>query len=110
MTASSIPAWFLLPGENAQSEYEMLRSHLLEHGRMPYSLAAARFARRGLAGLISWPSGERDFRAEVSGARRPAWTPHHDPRLDVLAAVFEVLLDVADHLEPKNDQWQRWAR
>ncbi|MCX4564444.1 hypothetical protein OHA02_50825 [Streptomyces phaeochromogenes] len=105
----SRPGWFPLPGEDAQAEYEMLRSHVLERGRMPSSLAAARFARRGLAGLISWPAGETDFRAELSGARRPAWTPHHDPRTDALAAVFAVLLEAADRLDFGDDQAWRWV-
>ena len=52
------------------------------HGRLPDSLAAARFARRGVAGLIAWPSAEPVFVAELLGAARPAWTPHDDPRLD----------------------------
>ncbi|MGW7410163.1 hypothetical protein ACWGI9_41925 [Streptomyces sp. NPDC054833] len=110
MTASSGQGWFPLPGERSQAEYEMLRSHILEHGRMPSSLAAARFARCGLAGLVSWPAGEADFRAELSGARRPAWTPHHDPRLDTLAAVFVVLLDAADRLDLGRDPAWRWVR
>jgi hypothetical protein len=28
----------------------------------------------------------------VLGAQRPAWTPHTDPRLDALAASYELLL------------------
>ncbi|WP_371666455.1 hypothetical protein OG985_47810 [Streptomyces sp. NBC_00289] len=110
MTTSSGQGWFPLPGEHAQAEYELLRSHVLEHSRMPSSLAAARFARRGLVGLISWPAGETDFMAELSGARRPAWTPHHDPRMDVLAAVFAVLLEAADRLGFGSDQAWRWVR
>ncbi|MEU9057236.1 hypothetical protein AB0D37_44050 [Streptomyces sp. NPDC048384] len=102
--------WFVLPGEHAQAEYEMLRHHVLQHGRMPSSLAAARFARRGLAGLISWPAGEPDFRAELLGGRRPAWTPHHDPRLDTLAAAFAMLLDAADRLGLGSDSVWRWVR
>jgi len=42
---------FWLPFEAAQVDYEPLRAHLLEHGALPDDLAAARFGRRGLAGL-----------------------------------------------------------
>jgi hypothetical protein len=79
-------------GEAAQADYEVIRAHLLGTGELPASLAAARFARRGLAGLIAWPAAEPSFTAELAGARRPAWSPHSDPRLDALAAGFAVLL------------------
>jgi len=79
-------------GEAAQADYEVIRAHLLGTGELPVSLAAARFARRGLAGLIAWPAAEPSFTAELAGARRPAWSPHADPRLDALAAGFAVLL------------------
>src|SRR6266550_4455741 len=46
---------FWPPAEAAQADYETLRAHLLGHGVLPDDLAAARFARRGLAGLITWP-------------------------------------------------------
>lgn len=55
-------------------------------------LAAARFSRRGLAGLIAWPSTEPVYTAAVVGAQRPAWTPYVDPRLEVLAASYELIL------------------
>ncbi|WP_037599637.1 hypothetical protein [Streptacidiphilus rugosus] len=102
--------WFDRPGEPAQSEYEVLRAHVIEHGRLPSSLAAARFARRGLAGLIEWPQGERAWRAELLGARRPGWSPHHDARVDALAAVFAVLLEAAGRLDARSEWWGRWAR
>jgi len=79
-------------GEAAQADYEVIRAHLLAAGKLPASLSAARFARRGLAGLIAWPAAEPSFTAELAGARRPAWSPHADPRLDALAAGFAVLL------------------
>ncbi|MDJ0385828.1 hypothetical protein [Streptomyces sp. G-G2] len=112
MTAAVVSGrdWFPLPGKDAQAEYEMLRNHVLEYGQMPSSLAAARFARRGLAGLIVWPRGETVFRAELSGARRPGWTPHHDPRQDALAGAFAVLLDAADRLGHECDETGRWVR
>ena len=83
-------------GEAAQADYEALRAHVLGHGALPEALAAARFARRGLAGLIAWPAAEPVFAAELLGAARPPWTPHADPRLDALAAGFAFLLDAAD--------------
>lgn len=81
--------------EPAQIDYEMLRAHVLEYDRLPDDLAAARFARRGLAGLITWPVSEPVFAAELRGAARPAWSPHADPRVDALAAGYQFLLDAA---------------
>ena len=66
---------------------------MLATGAMPDSLIAARFARRGLPGLIAWPSAEPVFDAALLGAPRPPWTPHDDPRLDALAAGFALLLN-----------------
>lgn len=86
---------FWPPAEAAQADYEMLRAHVLEHAALPGGLAAARFARRGLAGLIAWPVAEPDFRAQLSGAARPPWTPHADPRDDALAAGYQFLLGAA---------------
>jgi hypothetical protein len=89
---------FWPPGEAAQADYEMLRAHVLEHAGLPAGLAAARFARRGLAGLIAWPAAEPDFRAELAGAARPPWTPRADPREQALAAGYQFLLDAAGAL------------
>lgn len=72
--------------EPAQIDYEALRAHVLTHDRLGDDLAAARFARRGLAGLISWPVSDPVFAAELAGAARPPWSPHADPRLGALAA------------------------
>jgi len=85
-------------GEAAQANYEALRAHVLTTGTapdgvVPDSLIAARFARRGLPGLIAWPSAEPVFDAALLGAPRPPWTPHDDPRLDALAAGFALLLN-----------------
>ena len=91
MTARS----FWPPAEASQVDYEILRRHLLDHGRLPDGLSAARFARRGVAGLIAWPSAEPVFVAELFGAARPAWTPHADPRMSALAAGYQFLLDTA---------------
>lgn len=90
---------FWPPIEAPQVDYETLRAHALEPGGQPQGLAAARFARRGLAGLIAWPAAEPVFVAELTGAARPAWTPHHDPRVAALAAGYEFLLDAAAHVD-----------
>ena len=84
---------FWPPAEAAQADYEKLRAHLLNHGVLPDDLAAARFARRGLAGLISWPASEPVFAAELAGAARAAWSPYADERISALAAGFQFLLD-----------------
>ena len=86
---------FWPPGEAAQADYELLRCCVLQAGRLPAGPAAARFARRGLAGLIAWPAAEPDFRAELAGAARPPWTPAADPREQALAAAYRFLLDAA---------------
>ncbi len=86
---------FWPPLEAAQVDYETLRAHVLAPCGAPEGLAAARFARRGLAGLIAWPSAEPVFIAELLAAARPAWTPYEDPRVAALAAGYEFLLDLA---------------
>jgi hypothetical protein len=83
------------PLEAAQVDYETLRAHVLEHSALPVGVAAVRFTRRGLAGLIAWPSAEPVFVAELRAAARPAWTPREDPRMAALAAGYEFLLDLA---------------
>lgn len=82
--------------EAAQSDYEMLREAVLGGGRV-VTLAAGRFERRGLAGLIAWPASEPVFAARLAGAVRPPWTPHADPRLEALAAGYELLLAPPDN-------------
>jgi hypothetical protein len=86
---------FWPPIEAAQVDYETLRANALGSSGWPEGLAAARFARRGLAGLITWPTAEPVFVAELLAAARPAWTPHEDPRVAALAAGYEFLLDAA---------------
>lgn len=77
--------------EAAQADYETLRQAVLANEET-LSIAAGRFERRGLAGLIAWPNAEPVFTVSVVGAARPPWSPHDDPRVDVLAAGFELLL------------------
>ena len=82
-------------GEGAQTDYEALRGAVLR-GDPLQTLAAARFRRRGLAGLIAWPVAEPVYAATVHGAPRMPWTPHADPRLDALAAGYELVLGLRD--------------
>ena len=78
-------------GEAAQADYETLREAVLS-GQPLQSLTAARFGRRGLAGLIAWPVAEPMYAAVMVGAERARWSPYTDPRLDALAASYELLL------------------
>jgi len=79
-------------GEAAQADYEGLREVAVAGGGTLTIAAAARFERRGLAGLIAWPATEPVFAASLVGARRPPWTPHIDPRLEALAAGYGLIL------------------
>lgn len=81
-------------GEASQADYEVLREAALA-GSTPLSIAAGRFERRGLAGLVAWPASEPVFSARLVGAARPPWTPHSDPRAEALAGGFELLLRCA---------------
>jgi hypothetical protein len=80
--------------EAAQANYEALREAVLS-GQSMQSLTAGRFARRGLAGLIVWPAAEPVYEAVMVGAARAPWTPYADPRLEALAAGYELILRVA---------------
>ena len=82
-----------------QVDYEALRAHLLEHGALPDDLAAARFGRRVLAGLIAWPVGQPVFVGELIGASRPAWSPYVDARVSALASGYQFLLESAATLQ-----------
>ncbi|HET7518767.1 MAG TPA: hypothetical protein VFN05_13980 [Actinomycetes bacterium] len=78
-------------GEAAQADYETLRAAVLA-GTPLLGAAAARFERCGLAGLITHPTAEPTFTATLRGAHRPAWSPHADPRVDALAAGYQLIL------------------
>jgi hypothetical protein len=82
--------------EAAQADYERLREAVLAMGRLPDDLASARFARRGLAGLIAGPAAKPVFDAVVVGAARPRWSPYSDPRTQTAAAVYRLLVGWAD--------------
>jgi hypothetical protein len=89
--------------EAAQADYESLRSAVLV-GTPPVGMAAARFARRGLAGIISWPASEPVFEAILVGGQRGRWSPHVDARLDALAAGYALLIgDVRGRREDLNE-------
>lgn len=77
--------------EASQADYEALRAVAVAGGAS-VGVAAGRFARRGLCGLIAWPVSEPLFVAALTGAVRPPWTPHVDPRTERLAAGYELLL------------------
>jgi len=77
--------------EQSQADYEALREAVLSRTPLE-SLSAARFGRRGLAGLIAWPRAEPIYAAVVLGADRPPWTPYGDPRVEVLADSYELIL------------------
>jgi hypothetical protein len=89
---------FWPPSEAAQVDYETLRAQTLDDAEPPEGLTAARFYRRGLAGLIAWPAAEPVFLPEMVGAQRPPWTPHLDPRVSALGAGYQFLLEVAVEL------------
>jgi hypothetical protein len=78
--------------EPAQADYESLRMIVLGGGRLDDLLSARRFARRGLAGLISWPQAEPAYLGSVIGAARPPWSGSEDPREAQLAEVFAFML------------------
>lgn len=78
--------------EAAQADYERLRQAALGAEQDASELARARFARRGLAGLIAWPTAEPVWLGELVGADRPAWCGADDPRLGALCAVYSFLL------------------
>ncbi|MBV9338530.1 MAG: hypothetical protein JO243_21790 [Solirubrobacterales bacterium] len=67
---------------------------MLAGGELGEILAARRFARRGLSGLISWSSAEPAYLGSVIGARRPVWCGGQDPRGRQLRDTYAFLLDV----------------
>ena len=79
-------------GEAAQADYEALRAAALAGAPPRDELAAARLARRGLGGLIAWPSSEPVYLGAVIGARRPPWSGHEDPREAALGEVYGFLV------------------
>ena len=80
--------------EASQADYEALREAVLS-GEPMQSLTAARFGRRGLAGLIAWPRAEPAYTATIVGAEHAPWMPYADARLDALADGYELLLQIS---------------
>jgi len=78
--------------EAAQADYEQLRATVLASGELGDLLAARRFERRGLAGLIAWPSAEPAYGGSVIGGQRPAWCGAEDPREAHLCDTYVFLL------------------
>lgn len=78
--------------EAAQADYEALRAAALAGEAPRDELAAARFARRGLAGVIAWPRAEPVYLGELVGAQRPAWSGAEDLRETVLGEVYGLLV------------------
>jgi hypothetical protein len=78
--------------EPAQADYEQLRELVLTGGGLGGLLAARRFERRGLAGLISWPASEPAYLGSVIGASRPPWCGAEDPRDGYLSDTYAYLL------------------
>jgi len=85
---------FWPPGEPAQVDYESLRAAVL-FGTPLGTPAALRFARQGLRSVIAHPVAEEVFSGVLIGAVRPPFTPHADPRLELLAASYTLLLEAA---------------
>ena len=65
---------------------------MLAGGELGEVLAARRFVRRGLAGLISWPQAEPAYLGSVIGAGRPPWCGREDPREQQLHDTYGFLL------------------
>lgn len=78
-------------GEAAQADYETLREAALA-GTAVCHPSVRRFQRAGLAGLIVAPAARPIFVASVTGAARPPWSPYADPRVEALAAGYELLV------------------
>jgi hypothetical protein len=78
--------------EAAQADYEALRAAALAGERPRDELVAARFARRGLAGVIAWPRAEPAYLGALVGAHRPPWSGAEDPREAALGEVYGFLV------------------
>ena len=78
--------------EPAQADYEQLREIVLAGGELGELLAARRFERRGLAGLISWPSAEPAYPGLGDRRAAPAVVRTEDPRERYLCDTYAFLL------------------
>jgi hypothetical protein len=80
--------------DRIQADYESLRALALADADL-FEPVAVRFAQQGLAGLIAWRRTEPPFSVSLFGAERPRWMPYSDPRLDVLAAIYQFVLEIS---------------
>ncbi|MGH2863566.1 MAG: hypothetical protein ACRET2_17540 [Steroidobacteraceae bacterium] len=78
--------------EPAQADYEQLRAIVLTGESPDDLLLMRRFARSGLAGLISSPAAEPAFLGSMIGAQRPEWCGCEDPREQQLRDTYGFLL------------------
>jgi hypothetical protein len=78
-------------GEAAQADYERLRGLALA-GTPAVDLAARRFERHGLWGLIACPQAAPVYVASVVGAERPPWSPYENPRELALAGGYRIVV------------------
>ena len=78
-------------GEAAQADYESLRALALD-GVVSSTPIWLRFQRHGLVALIAAPQSGPVFTGVVVSVSRPPWSPQGDPRLEVLAASYELVL------------------
>jgi hypothetical protein len=78
--------------EAAQADYEALRTAALAGEQPRDELAAVRFARRGLAGVIAWPRSEPVYLGALVGAQRPPWSGAEDPREAALGEAYGFLV------------------
>lgn len=78
--------------EAAQADHEALRAAALAGEAPRDELAAVRFARRGLAGVIAWPRSEPVYLGALVGAERPPWSGAEDPREVALGEAYGFLV------------------
>ncbi|MCA1699865.1 MAG: hypothetical protein LC790_13560 [Actinobacteria bacterium] len=78
--------------EASQADYEALRAAALGGEQPRDELTAARFARRGLGGLIAWPTSEPVYVGAIVGALRPPWSGNEDPRAAALGEAYGFLV------------------
>ena len=78
--------------EAAQADYEELRRQALLGVVAWEGLAARRFARAGLTGLIVAPASEPAYWGALLGAARPRWSGLADPREEALGEAYAFLL------------------
>ena len=83
-------------GEPAQIDYESLRAAVVGASGLPADLAAARFLRRGLAGLVAWPVSEPAFSACLVTARDRGWSGRVDPVRVALAEGYGLVLSTLE--------------